>query len=97
MRIFVLNCEGAWNIGSSKRIVSVVDDEIDITTLFHDALCENIIEVSVFTFNDPVAALKHFRENESDYALIISDLRMSGLNGLELLKKAKGSSPKYPF
>jgi DNA-binding NtrC family response regulator len=94
MRVFVLDCGGVWDIGSSKLIVGVVDDELDITILFHDALCENILEASVFAFNDPVAALKHFRENESDYALIISDLRMSGLNGLELLKKVKASKPK---
>jgi len=90
----VLGCRGALDIGSSKRIVGVVDDEIDITTLFHDVLCENVLDASVYAFNDPVAALKHFTENKSDYALIISDLRMPGLNGLELLKKVKGDKPK---
>ena len=79
---------------SSKRIVGVIDDDIDITTLFHDVLCENIIEASVYAFNDPVVALKHFAENESNYALMISDLKMPGLNGLELLKKIKASNPK---
>jgi len=90
----VLGCRGALDIGSSKRIVGVVDDEIDITTLFHDVLCENVLDALVYAFNDPVAALKHFTENKSDYALIISDLRMPGLNGLELLKKVKGDKPK---
>ena len=41
-----------------------------------------------------MAALKHFIENESNYALVISDLRMPGLNGLELLRKVKDSNPK---
>ncbi|MGI8719142.1 MAG: response regulator, partial [Nitrososphaeraceae archaeon] len=77
-----------------KRIVAVVDDDIDITKLFHDVLCENLLDASVYAFNDPISALKHFTENKENYALIISDLRMPGLNGLELLKKAKVSNPK---
>jgi hypothetical protein len=67
MPIRVLGCGGAWDIGSSKRIVGVIDDDIDITTLFHDVLCENVLEASVYAFNDPVATLKHFTENESNY------------------------------
>jgi DNA-binding NtrC family response regulator len=89
-----VSCGGAGGMESSKRIVGVVDDDIDITRLFHDVLCENVLEASVYAFNDPVIALKHFAENESNYALIISDLRMPGLNGLELLKKVKVSNPK---
>jgi DNA-binding NtrC family response regulator len=89
-----LVAEALEDIGWSKRIVGVIDDDIDIMTLFHDVLCENVLEASVYPFNDPVAALKHFTENESNYALLISDLRMPGLNGLELLKKVKVSNPK---
>ena len=89
-----LVAEALEDIGWSKRIVGVIDDDIDITTLFHDVLCENVLEASVYAFNDPVATLKHFTENESNYTLLISDLRMPGLNGLELLKKVKVSNPK---
>ncbi|HJR85350.1 MAG TPA: response regulator, partial [Nitrososphaeraceae archaeon] len=64
------------------------------TTLFHDILCENVLEASVYAFNDPIEALKHFTENQSNYALVISDLRMPGLNGLELLKKIKYTNQK---
>lgn len=67
---------------------------MDTTTLFHDVLCENVLEASVCVFNDPIAALEHFTENKENYALVISDLRMVGLNGLELLKKIKHSNPK---
>ena len=39
--------------------------------------------------NNPVTALEHFIENKKDYALVISDLRMPNLNGLDLLSKIK--------
>ena len=79
---------------SVRRVVAVIDDDIDITTLFHDILCENVEDASVYAFNDPIEALEHFTENQSNYALVISDLRMAGLNGLELLKKVKNVNPK---
>jgi len=55
-------------------------------------LTQNIIGVDVFSFNDPILAIEHFEEKESAYALVISDLRMPGLNGLELLKKVNDSN-----
>lgn len=88
------NLEVNSNGYSVKRIVAVIDDDIDNTTLFHDILCENVLEASVYAFNDPIEALKHFTENQSNYALVISDLRMPGLNGLELLKKIKYTNQK---
>ena len=81
-------------MSSNDRIVSVVDDEIYITKLFHEALRQNIDGVSVFSFTDPVKAFEHFTENKENYTLVISDLRMPGLNSLELLKKVKTSNPK---
>jgi DNA-binding NtrC family response regulator len=67
-------------LGTSKKIVSIVDDEIDITDLFHDALSNKIAGVSVFSFNDPLIALEHFIDNKRNYALVISDLRMPNLD-----------------
>jgi DNA-binding NtrC family response regulator len=76
-------------VSSSTKIVSIVDDELDITELFHDAVCDSIDGVSVVSFNDPVIALEHFIQNKERYALVISDFRMPNLTGLELLKKVK--------
>ena len=81
-------------MSSNNRIVSVVDDDIYITKLFHEALSENIDGISVFSFTDPVKAFEHFTEYRENYVLVIADLRMPGLNGLELLKKVKTSNPK---
>jgi DNA-binding NtrC family response regulator len=57
-------------------------------------LRQNIDGVSVFSFIDPIKAFEHYTENKENYALVISDLRMPGLNGLELLKKVKTLNPK---
>lgn len=81
-------------MSNNKRFVSVVDDDIHITKLFHEALRQNIDQVMVFAFTDPVMAFEHFTENKENFALVISDLRMPGLNGLELLKRVKDSNAK---
>ena len=79
---------------ANKKIVSVVDDDLNTTELFHIALSENIDGISVVSFNDPIIALEHFAANKDAYVLVIADLRMPSLNGLELLKKVKSSNPK---
>ena len=78
---------------SNIRIVSIVDDELDITQLYQDAIYGRINGISVVCFNNPVTALEHFIENKKDYALVISDLRMPNLNGLDLLSKIKMINP----
>lgn len=87
------NWWAALHISTNNLIVSIVDDELDITELLRDAICDSIDGISVLTFNDPIIALEHFEDNKQDYALVISDLRMPSINGLELLKRIKSSSP----
>ncbi len=77
---------------TSKRLVAIVDDENDITVLFRDAL-QRIAGISIFTFTDPKLALEHFTINKAQYVLVISDLRMPGINGMELIKKIKDTNP----
>ena len=72
----------------TNRIVGIVDDEIDITALFRDAL-RSVKGITIFTFTDPIKALEHFKENKDAYVLVISDFRMPGLNGTELIRKMK--------
>ena len=83
-----------WNVlVSLDKLVAIIDDEEDITTLFRDAL-KSIKGITIFTFTDPILALEHFQQNKDDYALVISDYRMPGLNGTELLRKMKDAN-KY--
>jgi len=81
-------------LSTSNRIVSIVDDELDITRLFRDALTNNIDDASVVTFNDSIIALEHYTKNKQSYALVIADMRMPAINGLELLKKVKELNPR---
>lgn len=81
-------------IATNKKIVSIVDDEIDITVLFENAICADITGISVVSFNDPGIALEHFSKNKHAYALVISDMRMLNMDGLALLNKVKELNPK---
>jgi DNA-binding NtrC family response regulator len=82
------------NSDSTSKLVAIVDDEIDITVLFQDAICRSIKGISVVSFNDPTLAFEHYKDNKQNYALIISDMRMPTMNGLELLKRVKELNPK---
>ena len=72
----------------SDKLVAIIDDDLDIVDLFHDAL-KSIPGILLFKFTDPIIALDHITINKDAYVLIISDLRMPGLNGTELMKKIK--------
>ena len=75
-----------------KRLVAIIDDEIDIANLFRDSL-NGIEDTLVYTFTDPLIALEHFMNNKHEYSLIISDLKMPRISGLEFIKKVKEANP----
>jgi DNA-binding NtrC family response regulator len=75
-----------------KRLIAIVDDEPDILKLFQDFLSK-IKGISIFTFTDPLMALEHVCMNKNEYVLVISDLRMPNLDGLELVKLIKNLNP----
>jgi DNA-binding NtrC family response regulator len=72
--------------------VAVVDDEQDLVCLFRDAL-SRVSGVQVFGFTEPMLALQHFKVNQSNYRIIISDYRMPAMNGIELLSRIKEINP----
>jgi DNA-binding NtrC family response regulator len=75
-----------------KWLVAIIDDELDILNLFREAL-NNIEGVSIFTFTDPMAAFEHFKINNRAYVLVISDLRMPGIYGTDLVYEIKKVNP----
>ena len=69
-----------------------MDDEPELSYLFKDAL-SHVNGVSVLTFTDPLMAIEHFRLNHRNYGLILSDYRMPGMNGIELLLAIRNIDP----
>ena len=75
-------------LGLLKRnLVMILDDEIDIIGLFAEILTLNGISVRPFT--NPEEALEDFKQNHNKYRLIISDVKMSPMSGVEFIAKAK--------
>ena len=74
------------------QFMGVVDDELDIMALFKDALSQ-IDGVSVFGFTKSPLALEHFKMNQSQYSLVLSDFRIPEMDGIQLLKEIKAIKP----
>jgi CheY-like chemotaxis protein len=68
--------------------ILVLDDDFDLSSSVKHIL-QNHGFKDVFSFTDPLLALEHFRINHKDYSLIISDVRMPGMNGSEFVIKAR--------
>ena len=71
----------------NRGLVMLVDDEIDIVGLFTEILTLNGINVRPFT--NAEEALREFEQNHSYYKLVISDVRMSPMSGIDFIKKLK--------
>lgn len=65
----------------ANPFVSIVDDEVDVSTLFKMALNE-IDFIEPIAFSEPRLALEHFWRNHNNYGLVISDYRMPVMDGL---------------
>src|ERR687895_1706279 len=75
--------------------IMVVDDELDILYTYKHILSAEGYNVEAFT--DPQEALMHFvqlPDPSSYYQLVLLDIRMPRLNGLQLFYKMKTLSPK---
>jgi DNA-binding NtrC family response regulator len=72
---------------SENKYILAVDDDSDIVSMVEQALQIHGFKVSAFT--DPAMALEHFKVNCKDYTMILSDIRMPGINGYEFVRKAK--------
>lgn len=69
----------------SRKNIMIIDDEVDITNLFKNTLINYGYKVK--DFNDPLKALDECKRNHEQYVLIISDVRMPQMSGIELVKQ----------
>ena len=78
---------------NKNKSILVLDDEPDITAIVKKSLQDLGFRVSAFT--DPVVALEYLKSNfENCCNIVISDIRMPGMNGYEFAKKVKGIKPE---
>src|SRR5215213_7678388 len=69
----------------------VVDDDSDIVQVLKLGLLKNRFLVNAFT--NPEEALQSFKSNAESYCLMLSDIRMPTLSGIQLARKVKEVNP----
>jgi DNA-binding NtrC family response regulator len=69
----------------------IVDDDPDIVQVLKLGLLKNRFIVEAFT--KPEEALQSFKSNAASYCLVLSDMRMPGLSGMQLARKVKQVNP----
>jgi DNA-binding response OmpR family regulator len=67
--------------------VMVVDDEAELANLYRESLKKSGFQKVSFT--DPLLAVKDFSHNIDKYSLLITDLRMPHLNGIEFANEIR--------
>jgi DNA-binding NtrC family response regulator len=69
----------------------IVDDDPDIVQVLKMGLLQNGFSVEAFT--NPQEALQTFKSDTESYCLVLSDIRMPALSGIQLAKKVKEVNP----
>ena len=78
--------------------ILLVDDELDALQYFGRMFRENLdkqYEADVYAVDSAEKAMEYFREYKVD--LVVSDIQMPGINGLEMYQQIKASWPKSRF
>jgi len=79
----------------APKKVMVIDDEPDIVAAIERALESHGYSTGAFT--NPERAVEEIRSNSKAYALVISDIRMPGMNGFDLARNIRVINPGMPL
>ena len=69
----------------------IVDDDPEIVQVLKLGLQKHRFLVTVFT--NPEEALQSFKSDAKSYCVVVSDMRMPSLSGIQLAKKVKEINP----
>ena len=75
-----------------KTTTLIVDDDIDILTVTERSL--EHAGFKVHAFSDPLTALHHVQNDCKYCQVLVSDVRMPGLTGFQLVRKVKDLRPE---
>ena len=67
--------------------ILIVDDEEELTTLYKEFV--RTMGYDAVSFTNPLLALEHYKQRVDKYSLVITDLRMPGMCGLEFANKIR--------
>lgn len=79
------------DIGGGEERILVIDDEPSLTKIQQRSLERLGYRVTVF--NDSLKALSHVKENPQKFDLVITDMTMPGLSGMQLAEAVKQLQP----
>jgi CheY-like chemotaxis protein len=77
---------------SEPTSIMVVEDEKELASLFK-AFLERM-GYDIVTFTDPIMALEFFKQGTKEFSLILTDLRMPEMSGLELAAEIRKFNEK---
>lgn len=75
--------------------ILLVDDDREMQSLVNDFLQTNNHEV--ISFQNPLKALEFFLNQDSPFDLIITDLQMPDISGIELIKRIRSKDQELPI
>ncbi len=82
------------NVDNDKPLARllIVDDDSDIVLVLKLGLLKYGFLVDAFI--NPQEALHSIKSNTNDYCLVLSDVRMPSLSGIQLARKVKETNPR---